>query len=149
MLLGVSLSAGCVDAMADRSFSAQAIGDSVGRGSALCYLGAAEPPPSRAGRARLARDLRWKRFMALARNAGHEGAQLQQRHGGGCEEGEQRKPSGCQFTRAGFSGLWRFVSQCNFTRVCVCVCSLCVSVCVSLQHEQKATTRRKLINFKI
>lgn len=74
-----------------------------------------------------------------------EEAQLKQKHGGGWREGrtgsQQRKPSVCQqFTWTGLLGLWHFVSQCNFTLVCACVSPL---------YKQKATTRRKLINFKI
>lgn len=74
-----------------------------------------------------------------------EEAQQKQEHGGGWREGRtgsrQRKPVACpQFTRTGLLGWWRFVSQRNFTHV---------SVCVSNQYKQKATTRRKLINLKI
>lgn len=61
-----------------------------------------------------------------------EEAQLKRKDGGRWRAGwtgsQQRKPSLCQqFTWRGFLGLWHFVSQCNFTRVCVCVFHLSIN----------------------
>lgn len=56
---------------------------------------------------------------------------------GGRAGRQQRKPSVCQqFTWTGFLGLWHFVSQCNFTRVSVCVCVFHFSINKKQQQER-------------
>lgn len=156
MLLGVSLTGSSerADAVADRSFSAQAIQESLGAGSALGpellpgRCGAFAPEGWECSRGRRERDLRLKTLHCTGTQHGRDTREPGYNRNTGQaarRASQQRKPSSWQqFTWAGFSGLWHFVSQCNFTRVCLCVC-----VCVSLQYKQKATRRRKLINFKI
>lgn len=161
-----SLSTGCLRAGGCYcSFSAQAIEESLGIGSALCNVaatwllrslrpggvgvqglaGSAAPgPPRERGPAAENTALHWHGTRDTRKPSTTE---TRGRLRGGRAGSHQRKPSVCQrFTWTGFLGLWHFVSQCNFTRVRVC---LCVRVCVSLQYKQKATTRRKLLNFKI
>lgn len=141
------------DAVADRSFSAQAIQESLGAGSALRTGAAAwalrslRPGGLECSRGRRERGLRLKTLHCTGTQHGRDTREPGYNRNTGQaarRASQQRKPSSWQlFTWAGFSGVWHFVSQCNFTRVCLCVC-----VCVSLQYKQKAT-RRKLINFKI